>query len=540
MKVQKISVSENPAPASTSFVSQSKPKPPNLPDESETSAKPSTLQKKQEEKMFFQEKEREKNADKKPVDPTKVAQLEATMKELLPVIVPKGQMLEKLKQSAPYNFFLTTVTASKVTHSDPLSITFQEILDHSLGELESSVQFNYMVDPGWLLAQYAFAKYSQQPLLILYGSDMPGLSDINKKRSNVTALKVQIPTPFGVHHTKMMLLFYKDKSLRVVVSTANLYEDDWDNRVQGVWISERIPALREGVSHANHGDSATKFRADLMRYLISYGIAKLQPIIARIRESDFSKVNVFFISSVPGSHRDTGNGIHYGHARVATLLGENSAPIDDSNPIIVQCSSIGSLGNSASSYLTGEIAASLKRDSSPVGLRRTPNVKFIYPSLNNVISSHDGMAGGGCLPYNGATHEKQRWLTGFLYQWKASSRNRNAAMPHIKCYCRYSDRGLYWFILTSANMSRAAWGAMNKVNKTLNPTLRINSYEAGVIFFPRVILGTERFPMNAAQQKNENPIFKLPFDIPPVPYAKDDVPYCAEYLKSYIERHGAP
>lgn len=493
------------------------------------------MEKKQEEKKFFQQKNKEMNEQKS----TKDEKLEAAMKEFLPVILPKGLMAEKLK-NAPYNYFLTTVTASKETHNDPLSITFQEILDPSLGELESSVQFNFMVDPGWLLAQYAFAKYSQQPLLILYGSDMPGIRDINKKRPNVTALKVQLPTPVGCHHTKMMLLFYKDSSLRVVVSTANLYEDDWDNRVQGVWISDRICSLGEGISYTNHGESSTKFRADLMKYLICYNIPKLQPIIARIRESDFSKVNVFFISSVPGSHRDTGNGIQYGHARVATLLSENSAPIDDSNAILVQCSSIGALGSSPTAYLTGEIAASFKRDSAAIGLRRTPNVKFIYPSLNNVISSYDGLAGGGCLPYNGATHEKQRWLNEFLYQWKASSRNRNAAMPHIKSYCRYSDRGLYWFILTSANMSRSAWGAMNKSNKTLNPTLRINSYEAGVVFFPRVILSEERFPTNSAQQKNGNPIFRLPFDIPPVPYGKDDVPYCAEYLKAYIERHGVP
>lgn len=31
----------------------------------------------------------------------------------------------------------------------------------------------------------------------------------------------------------MSLLGYKDGSMRVVVSTANLYEDDWENRTQG-------------------------------------------------------------------------------------------------------------------------------------------------------------------------------------------------------------------------------------------------------------------------------------------------------------------
>jgi tyrosyl-DNA phosphodiesterase-1 len=376
-------------------------------------------------------------------------------------------------------------------------------------------------------------------LLILYGQDDPTLRDINKKRPNVTSIKVPIPTPFGVHHTKMMLMFYTDKSMRIVVSTANLYEDDWDNRVQGLWISERLPPLADGVSHTTHGESATKFREDLTRYLIKYDLPKLQPIIARIRGIDFQSVNVFFVASTPGSHRDDGKGIHFGHPRLATLLTHHSAPIDDSSPIILQASSIGSLGSSAAAYLTGEITASFRKDSAPVGLRRMPNVKFVYPSLNNVLSSHDGMAGGGCLPYNGSTHEKQPWLNDYLCQWKASSRHRNSAMPHIKSYCRYSDRGLFWFVLTSANVSRAAWGILSKNKQSLNTSLRINSYEAGVVFFPRVIIGKDRFPMNEAQQKDDTPIFKLPFDVPLTPYAKHDVPYCAEYLKAYLAKYGA-
>ena len=515
----------------------------------------STLEKKQQEKEFFKERSeifKAKNPElmrassplpqatpQKPFDPNNEEKLEEAMKRFLPVILPRGQMATKLMAASPYNVFLTTVTKAPETHSDPLSVTFLELLDSSLGELESSVQFNFMVDVGWLLAQYTFAKCSKQPLLILHGQDMPGLSDINKKRPNVTALKVNIPTPIGVHHTKMMLFFYKDKSMRVVVSTANLYEDDWDNRTQGLWISEKLPALPEGVSYMSHGESVTNFRQDLLRYLVHYNIPKLQPIIAKVRESDFSSVKVFFVSSVPGSHRDSGKGIYHGHPRVASLLSEHSAPIDDSNPIILQASSIGSLGPSPNAYITGEIASSFKRDSAPVGLRRVPNVKLIYPSLNNVLSSHDGMAGGGCLPYDGKTHEKQLWLNEYLYQWKSSSRDRNQAMPHIKSYCRYSERGLYWFILTSANVSRSAWGAMNKSNKTLNPTLRINSYEAGVVFFPRIILNKDRFPMNEQQRKDSTPIFKLPFDIPLVPYNKNDVPYCAEYLKAYLAKYGA-
>lgn len=100
----------------------------------------------------------------------------------------------------------------------------------------------------------------------------------------------------------MMLFAYKDSSMRIVVSTANLYEDDWHNRVQGLWISDRLPMMSD-ESNTVEGESITGFREDFLKYLVTYNIPKLQPYIARIRKTDFSKVNVFFVSSTPGSHR---------------------------------------------------------------------------------------------------------------------------------------------------------------------------------------------------------------------------------------------
>lgn len=47
------------------------------------------------------------------------------IRDYISVVNPRGQMAAKLKAAAPYNFFLTTITASKATHSEPLSITFQ-------------------------------------------------------------------------------------------------------------------------------------------------------------------------------------------------------------------------------------------------------------------------------------------------------------------------------------------------------------------------------------------------------------------------------
>ncbi|KAK1284192.1 hypothetical protein QJS10_CPB21g00868 [Acorus calamus] len=60
---------------------------------------------------------------------------------------------------------------------------------------------------------------------------------------------------------------------------------------------------------------------------------------------------------------------------------------------------------------------------------------------------------------------------------------KNRAMPHIKTFARYNGQNLAWFLLTSANLSKAAWGALQKNNSQF----MIRSYELGVLFMPSVI-----------------------------------------------------
>lgn len=84
-----------------------------------------------------------------------------------------------------------------------------------------------------------------------------------------------------------MVLGYRDKSMRVVVSTANLYEKDWFDRSQAVWIS---PRCYEMEVQDESGESVTGFRGDLVRYLNVYEKPELQAWIDRIRRTDFSAV----------------------------------------------------------------------------------------------------------------------------------------------------------------------------------------------------------------------------------------------------------
>lgn len=337
-------------------------------------------------------------------------------------------------------------------------------------------------------------------------------------------------------NSKVMILCYKDGSSRIVISTANLYVDDWHNRTQGLWISNELPPLPDDADTAS-GESQTGFRDDFVRYLVAYNNSKLQPWISRLRKTDFTSVNVFFVASVPGGHREISNrGPPWGHPRAGYLLGKHAAPIDDSAAIVAQSSSIGSLGPNVSAFCTSEWANSFRRDSAPLGIRRVPQFKMIYPSYNNVKNSHDDLIGGGCLPYRRNVNEKQPWLKQHLFQWKSKERHRNQAMPHIKTYARWTERGLYWFLLTSANMSKAAWGAYNKSAKIEAP-LRIRNYEAGVLFLPKFVLKSMNyFPLE--QDKNGVPKFPMPYDLPLTPYSPEDVPFVMDHLEYWFQQQG--
>ncbi|CAH2062465.1 unnamed protein product, partial [Iphiclides podalirius] len=463
-------------------------------------------------------KQREKNTDYCPIiPPTRRAE------QFLKVVLPSGRMAAKHAASAPYHIFYTTITDSRETHAQPNSITFLEILDSSLGELKCSLQINFMVDPGWLLAQYYFAGYSGKKLTILYGDECADMVNLSKKKPNVDARYVSMATPFGKHHTKMMLLCYEDGSLRVVISTANLYIDDWENRTQGLWFSPRCAPLPEG-SMPHDGESPTMFKRSLLRYLHHYQMPHLAYYVDSVKRCDFAHINVFLVASAPGSHFDA----QWGMTRVGSLLRQHCCvpPQENSKwPLVAQASSLGSYGKEPKLWLTGDFLHNFTKIKDQPQMLSTPaELKLIYPSLENVKMSHDDLLGGGCLPYSAEVHSRQTWLNDYLYQWRAASTSRDRAMPHIKSYTRLSPDSARaaFFLLTSANVSKAAWGTQNKGNGAL----RLMSYEAGVLLLPRFIINEDYFPLDP---KNPNRLV-LPYDVPPTKYTAGMSPWVSDYL----------
>lgn len=94
-------------------------------------------------------------------------------------------------------------------------------------------------------------------------------------------------------------------------------------------------------------------------------------------------------------------------------------------------------------------------------------------------------------------------------------------MPHIKSYCRISPcyTKLAWFLLTSANISKAAWGSLNK-----DMSSYVRSYEAGVLFVPSFFDQDYLYIKN--NDKKPKKLFPFIYDLPLVPYEPTDKPWC--------------
>eukprot|EP00667_Euglena_gracilis_P020335 EG_transcript_21999 len=124
---------------------------------------------------------------------------------------------------------------------------------------------------------------------------------------------------------------------------------------------------------------------------------------------------------------------------------------------------------------------------SPKPTARTLHV--VYPTVAEVRQSIIGYPAGGSLPATVQNWERAAFLRPHLCTWRGAdgpptlSQARQQSTPHIKTYLRYNAADpddLQWLLLTSCNLSKAAWGEEQKGGSQL----KILSYELGVLFLP--------------------------------------------------------
>uniref|UniRef100_A0AAR2L1U5 Tyrosyl-DNA phosphodiesterase 1 n=1 Tax=Pygocentrus nattereri TaxID=42514 RepID=A0AAR2L1U5_PYGNA len=436
---------------------------------------------------------------------------------------PSGFFEDNLSaMSDTYRFYLNKVTGIEKKYNTG-ALHIKEILSPMFGTLKESVQFNYCFDIPWMVKQYP-PEFRDKPVTIVHGEKRESKARLIQQAqpySHIRFCQAKLDIAFGTHHTKMMLLWYEE-GFRVIILTSNMIQADWYQKTQGLWMSPMYPRLPEG-SPETAGESRTHFKHDLLEYLRAYRAPELAEWIERIKEHNLSETRIYLIGSTPG--RFQGPDMEkWGHLKLRKLLSEHTCPVQNAEqwPVIGQFSSIGSMGLDKTKWLAAEFQRTLttlgKASSSS-----SPGTS-VYPSVDNVRTSLEGYPAGGSLPYSIQTAQKQLWLHSYFHRWKAEVTGRSSAMPHIKTYMRASPdfSQLAWFLVTSANLSKAAWGALEKNNTQM----MIRSYELGVLYLPSA------FDMSSfLVEKNIFPVsssstgFPVPFDLPPQHYASKDQPW---------------
>ncbi|KAI4223404.1 MAG: hypothetical protein L6R40_008508 [Gallowayella cf. fulva] len=349
-----------------------------------------------------------------------------------------------------------------------------------------------------------------------------------------------------------------------------------------------IPSPRKSPSPLFLGSGA-RFKKDILAYLESYGQRRTGPLTAELSRYDFSSVCAALVASVPGKQnlRDTDPNQEtlWGWPGLKQIL----TSLDPKNPkakahIVMQCSSVASISQKWMTNFQNVLGARKSSLESP----STPKFSLVFPTADEIRRSVDGYACGGSIHMKTQTPAQRKQLDllrPILCHWagdqngtatsaksseppKVRQAQRQRAGPHIKTYIRFSDEDMTtvdWAMMTSANLSKQAWG--EEVNG--KGEVRICSYEIGVVVWPALwdeagkadmlpVFGKDTPEDEDAGPYGEDKLqddeettdeeggegvfdyweerggrrkdrigLRMPYDLPLVPYTKDEMPWCA-------------
>jgi tyrosyl-DNA phosphodiesterase-1 len=241
--------------------------------------------------------------------------------------------------------------------------------------------------------------------------------------------------------------------------------------------------------------------------------------------------------------------------------------------VVVQISSIATMGPT-DNWLRNTFLDALSANE---GLcAQKPDFKVIFPTPDEIRRSLDGYRSGGSIhtKIQSPQQAKQlQYLKPILHHWANDApsgdgkspvflsrymrmvilANRSAladdscviqeagrkrAAPHIKTYIRYGAESIDWALMTSANLSKQAWGeAVGSSGE-----LRISSYEIGVLVWPSLfgegarMVGTFCSDVPGAQESGHGkPVvgLRVPYNLPLQRYGRNEIPWVA--TASYSE-----
>ncbi|KAI0543962.1 tyrosyl-DNA phosphodiesterase [Xylaria curta] len=485
----------------------------------------------------------------------------------------KRKTKERLRIASPFR--LTTIRdLSDALNVDAISLK-DLIGDPLIVELWD---FNYLHDIEFLMRHLDEDTRALTKVHVVHGfwkREDPNrllLQEQAGQYDNVTLHTAYMPEMFGTHHSKMLVLIRHDDMAQVIIHTANMIAKDWTNLTNGVWISPVLPKLKQpyqATETCGSMGSGSRFKFDLLSYLHAYN--KMRNVCSSLGEEitkyDFSAVRGALVASVPGKHdvqHEPGE-TRWGWQGLRETLKGVPAQVGASD-IVVQISSIATLGAS-DTWLQKTLFNSLsesrhitQQSSSSSGTQTfRPSFKIVFPTRDEIASSLDGYGSGASIhtKIQSAAQTKQlQYLRPLFHHWANDSpggvsvstsgsggsstrpgeAGRKRAAPHIKTYIRYGEKSIDWAMLTSANVSKQAWGeATNKAGE-----VRIASWEIGVLIWPELLTGDAEAKMIGTFKTDQpgkeddpdeesSPVvgLRIPYSLPLRKYGDSEVPWVA-------------
>ena len=464
------------------------------------------------------------------------------------------------------------------------SVTLGDLLGDPL--ITECWNFNFMHDVNFIMKSFDRDTRNLVKLHIVHGywkRDDPSrnmLEAAAKVYQNISLHTAFMPEPFGTHHSKMIILFRNDDTAQVIIHTANTIEKDWANMTNGVWGSPILPLQKDQEDEATQSedsdwderekpkaetrtktnptkisptaagnDVGNQFKIDLLNYLRAYDSRKVicRPLVENLAKFDFSAVRARLVASVPGRHSaNDPNSTPWGWVALRKALKDINTQ-DGESLVVAQMSSIATLGPKPT-WLHDTLFKALGTSKTPKLTR--PRFRVVFPTADEIRRSLGGYASGASIhtKTQSAQQAKQLgYLKPIFCHWandcpsgkdldKSEIRNsgRNRAAPHIKTYIRFGKHSIDWALLTSANLSKQAWGEATSADGKI----RIASWEIGVLVWPALYgndaLMVETFqtdtpdePQGDGEDNQTIVGLRMPYSLPLQCYGRNETPWVA-------------
>lgn len=331
----------------------------------------------------------------------------------------------------------------------------------------TTYQFTLLVDPDYFLPEV-----SVETRVHLVSAQTVDVSAYTSAGYNVSQHVVRNLGHFGSHHLKIMVNF-KAHAMEVVVLTCNLLPVD-QYATQCGWRSGWLPQTTAAPPN--------RFQASLVEYLQQYQLPAVSRLARLVQGYDFGSVTAEFLWSAPGHRTDA----VCGYPQLGRVLRELGLVQTETSPAARAFAQMSSL---AAPVTASKVSTKLMfhhillptmcgvdllpPNTEPVTAlcsshHLTPVV--VYPLKRDVLALRSPYCGALLFYLSELARAKQQhemlMTNHWLYRWM---------LDGPPGHCKFYGVTNKWTLMTSANLSKAAWGF------PLKNGFQVNSYEAGVL-----------------------------------------------------------